>query len=457
MSVTLPPGLLAKIAGIPLCGEAQANAGTCGPESQLGSASVLAGPGEHPLYVSGGRVYLTTGYKGGPFGLSIVVPAVAGPFNLGNVVVRAAIHINPETSQVTVTTDSLPQSRDGVPFRLRAVYTEINRAGFTFNPTNCAQQQVIGTIVGSHGASASVSSPFAATGCAGLPFKPSLTAFTSAKTSKADGASLVVKVAQKPGEADIRKVDLTLPKILPARLTTLHQACTEAQFAANPAACPPGSLIGTATAVTPVLNVPLMGPAILVSHGSAAFPDVEFILQGEGVQIVLDGKTDIKAGITYSKFETVPDAPISSFQTTLPEGPHSVLTTERPGSTNLCATTTTKTVTVTERVTKRVHGRRRRVTVKVKKTVTVSAPALAMPTTITAQNGAVVTQSTKIAATGCAKVKQAVPTRAQKLAAALKTCRKQVKGKRAGCEKRARKQYAPTKAGARKKHNKQHN
>jgi hypothetical protein len=361
---------LAKIAGVPLCGEAQANAGTCGPESQLGTTSVLAGSGEHPLYVPGGRVYLTTGYKGQPFGLSIVVPAVAGPFNLGNVVIRAAIHIDPNTAQVTVLSNPLPQSRDGVPFRLRTVNVEINRAGgFTFNPTNCVQQSITATLTGAQGASANVASPFAVTGCKTLPFKPAFSASTQAKTSKANGASLVVKVAQKPGEANIHKVDLQLPLAFPSRLTTLQKACTEAQFNTNPAGCPEGSFIGTAKAVTPVLNASLVGPAILVSHGGAAFPDVKFILQGEGVEIVLDGKTDIKKGITYSKFETVPDAPISSFETVLPEGPHSILGTNIPASAkySLCG------------------------------------QKLVMPTTITGQNGAQVTQSTNIAVTGCGK------------------------------------------------------
>ncbi len=401
LSVTLPPGLLGKIASIPLCGEAQANGGTCRPESQLGTASVLTGPGAYPLYVSGGRVYLTTGYKGQPFGLSIVVPAVAGPFNLGDVIVRASIHVDPNTSQITVTTDPLPQFKDGVPFRLRTVISEINRPGFTFNPTNCAQQQVTGTITGAQGAMANVASPFAVTGCSGLPFKPSFVALTSGKTSKANGASLDVKVRQRPGEANIHKVDLTLPLILPARLTTLQKACTEAQFAANPAGCPEASVIGTATAITPVLGVPLTGPAYLVSHGGAAFPDVEFILQGEGVTIVLDGKTDIKKGITYSRFETVPDAPISSFETSLPEGPHSALAANG----NLCAST--KTVSVRKRITTRVHGHTKHVTKTVKLTV---AQPLLMPTTLTGQNGAVIKQTTKIAVTGCPKVKKKAKT-----------------------------------------------
>ena len=366
ISVQTPPGLLGKIAGVPECGEAQANAGTCGPESQIGTTTVAAGAGAHPLYLTG-RVYLTGPYAGQPFGLSIVVPAVAGPFNLGAVVVRSSIAINPTTAALTITSTPLPQIIDGVPIRLKTVNVAVNRPGFMFNPTNCAQQQITATITGAQGASAAVSSPFAVTGCAGLPFKPVFTASTGGSASKANGASLTVKIAQKPGEANIHKVNLQLPISLPSRLTTLQKACTEAQFNANPAGCPEGSFVGTATAHTPVLNAPLTGPAILVSHGGADFPDVEFVLQGEGVQIVLDGKTDIKKGRTYSNFETVPDTPITSFETILPVGPHSVLGAYVPGSNhyNFCG------------------------------------QSLTLPTTITAQNGAVVTQTTKLGVTGC--------------------------------------------------------
>jgi hypothetical protein len=202
-------------------------------------------------------------------------------------------------------------------------------------------------------------------------------------------------------------------------LTTLQKACTEAQFNTNPAGCPEASDIGTAKAITPILNTPLTGPAYLVSHGGAAFPDVEFVLQGEnGVQIVLDGGTQIKNGVTYSRFESVPDTPISSFETVLPEGPHSVLSTDIPTSAknSLCG------------------------------------QSLTIPTTITGQNGAVLTQTTKIAVTGCAKVKTKALTRAQKLAKALKACRKDKnKHKRASCERQARKKYGPVKTKKKKK------
>lgn len=395
ITVQTPPGLLGKIAGVPQCPEAQANAGTCGPESLIGHTTVGAGPGSDPFYV-GGSVYLTGPYRGAPFGLSIVVPVVAGPFNLGTEVVRAAIAVDPHTAQITVTSNPLPTIKQGIPFQVRTVNVTIDRSRFMFNPTSCVAQSVGATIASTAGASAEVASPFQAANCANLPFKPSFTASTQGKTSKAEGASLIVRVAQKPGEANIHKVDLTLPLMLPARLTTLQKACTEAQFNINPAGCPAASAIGTAKAVTPVLGVPLTGPAYLVSHGGAAFPDVEFVLQGEGVEIVLDGGTDIKKGITYSRFETAPDAPISSFETNLPEGPHSALAANG----DLCAT---KAVSVRKRVAIRVHGHTKHVTKTVKAVIVMP---LTMPTTITGQNGAQIMQNTKIRVTGCPKAKK---------------------------------------------------
>jgi uncharacterized repeat protein (TIGR01451 family) len=408
VGVSTPPGLLGMLSQVQLCPEPQASNGTCGPQSLIGHTQVAAGAGSHPFWEPG-AVYLTGPYKGQPFGLSIVTRAQAGPFTLGNVIVRAAIHVDPGTSALTVTSDPLPQIIDGVPLRIQTVNVTIDKQGFMLNPTNCSQQQITGTITSAQGASANVSSPFAVAGCKGLPFNPVFSASTQSRTSKANGASLVVRVAQKPGEANIHKVDLQLPLILPARLTTLQKACTEAQFGANPAGCPSASVIGTATAITPVLSVPLTGPAYLVSHGGAAFPDVEFVLQGQGVTVVLDGGTDIKKGITYSRFETVPDAPISSFETVLPEGPHSALTANG----DLCSQT--RVVTVRKRVVRRVHGHARRVLRSVRE---VTAPSLSMPTTITGQNGAQIRQATKIEVTGCARHK------------AKKRARHRVKGKR---------------------------
>jgi hypothetical protein len=393
---TMPPGLLGMLAQVVPCSEPQAAQGTCSGASRIGSATVLAGAGPQP-FPAGGEVFLTGPYDGAPFGLSVVVSAKAGPFNLGDVVVRAAITVDPNTTAVTVSSSALPQIRDGVPFRIKTIDVLIERPGFIVNPTNCAQQSIDAEISGADGEKADVSSPFAVNGCSSLPFKPSLVATTQAKTSKVDGASLDVRVSQGSGEAHIRKVDLQLPRVLPSRLTTLQKACTDIQFAANPAGCPEGSVIGTAIASTPVLNAPLTGPAYLVSHGGAAFPDIEFVLQVQGVTVLLDGKTDIKGGVTYSHFETLPDAPISFFEAALPEGTHSVLT----ASGSLCAQS--KVVKIRRRVTRRIHGHKRQV---VTTTTKIVAQPLVMATKITGQNNAVVNQTTKIVVTGCPRTKQ---------------------------------------------------
>jgi uncharacterized repeat protein (TIGR01451 family) len=427
VTVRMAPGLLGRIAGVPLCGEPEASQGACPAASQIGHVTATAGAGNTPVSIpQAGRpqdpVFLTGPYKGAPFGLSIVVPAQAGPFDLGTVVTRAAIFVDPHTAQITVVSDPLPRILRGIPLKIRSVNVVVDREGFVFNPSSCDPMSVDGTLTSTQGVTAGVSSRFQVAGCAGLPFKPGFSATTQGVTSKANGASLTVNVSARPGEANIHKVDLQLPKALPARLSTLQKACVAVQFEANPAGCPAGSVIGTATVHSPLLNVPLTGPAYIVSHGGAAFPDVEFVLQGNErggvVEIVLDGVTDIKKGITYSRFETLPDAPISSFETVLPMGPHSILGTDIPASAknSLCG------------------------------------QALAMPTTIVAQNGASINQTTRVGVTGCARVKAKALTRSQKLAKALRACRKQPKGssKRAACEHRARKQYGPLKAKKKK-------
>jgi hypothetical protein len=397
---TAPPGLAAMISSVPLCHEPQAAQGTCPASSHIGHALVQSGPGASPLTLPQPGapelpIYLTGPYKGAPFGLSIVTPVIAGPFNLGTIVTRARIEVDRHTAQVTISTDPLPQLVKGVATDLRSIDAVIDRPGFMFNPTSCEPMSFSGTAwgtappAGSEAArTAPLSSRFQVGGCRGLEFHPRFSVSTSAHTSKANGASLDVKVAQQGGQANIHKVAVSLPLVLPSRLTTLQQACTLAQFQSNPASCPQGSFVGSATAHTPVLSSPLTGPAILVSNGSAAFPDLVLMLQGEGIRIEVVGNTDIKKGITYSRFETVPDAPISSFELNLPEGPHSAL----GAFGSLC---TPKTVTVKRRVGRRLRNVR----------TTVPAPLL-MPTTITGQNGAVVQQTTKISVIGCPKARK---------------------------------------------------
>jgi hypothetical protein len=369
LQVKLPVGLLGTLSSVTLCKEPQASEGTCPEGSEIGHVSVAVGSGSHPFVVNGGHVYLTESYKGAPFGLTVVVPAKAGPFDLGKVVVRSAISVDPATTAITITSDPLPQFLDGVPLRIQTLTVNVDRPGFMFNPTNCSVRHIAASFEATQGGTAEASSPFAVEGCNSLPFKPTFSVSTQAKTSKKEGASLKVKVVSGAGQDNIGSVVATLPKQLPARLTTLQQACLAATFAQNPAQCPVASNVGTVKAVTPVLSAPLTGPAYLVSHGGAAFPDLVVILQGQGIRLDLTGNTSIKRGITTSTFASVPDAPISSFELTLPEGSHSALATNLPAKAkgNFCGT------------------------------------KLVMPTTLTAQNGAQIKQSTRIAVSGCPK------------------------------------------------------
>jgi hypothetical protein len=412
-SLSLPPGLLADVASVPVrCSEVQALAHACPAASHVGTVTTGTGAGSNPFYVSG-DVFLmgqqTSGpFAGDPFGLAFVVHAVAGPFDLGYVVVKAGTQIHDDGSISTVS-EPFPSILEGIPLDLRDVRVALDRPGFIFNPTSCAPMGISGSLTSLLGQTAALSQRFQVGDCGALTFKPRFSASTQAKTSKAGGASLHVHLASgegphspgAPGEANIARVDVQLPVALPARLPTLQKACTAGQFAKDPAGCPEGSFVGSAVARTPVISSALSGPAILVSHGGEAFPDLVLVLQGEGVHVDLTGHTQIKNGVTFSHFDTVPDAPVSSFDLTLPEGPHGALTTDNPGVRDLCATT--RTVVVKRRVTRRVNGHRRRVIVRAKRSV---SAALLMPTTITAQNGMVVNQNTRIAVTGCPKAKK---------------------------------------------------
>ncbi len=386
-------------------------------------------PWVEKLYFTG-PLKQTSTHAASPFGLLAVTHAKAGPFDLGYVKVFSTINVNETTAAAIVKSEPIPDRLDGVPVELKAINVTVERPGgapFQFNPTNCEGLNITGKLTGYEGASSGISQPLHLSNCAGLPFAPKLTATVLGHGSKANGTTFKVTLESEGlGQANIHKVDLTLPEVLPSRLTTIQKACLAAVFEANPAACDEGSDIGEGIVYTPVFKNPLRGPAYLVSHGNAAFPDVEFVLQGEGVTLIVDGKTDIKKGITYSKFETAPDAPFTKFETILPAGPHSALTANVPE---------------TEEFSLCKH-----------------ASSLVMPTTIVGQNGKTIDQITKIALIGCGGVLGANVrklSRAQKLAKALATCRskyksKAKKSKRIACEKQARKKYGPLPKKAKK-------
>ncbi len=376
IQLKMPSGLLGTLSSVKLCGEAEGNAGTCGPESLIGHTTVSVGLGGNPYTVTGGEVFITGPYEGAPYGLSIVNPAKAGPFDLGKVIVRAKIEVNPTNAALTITSDptgpyAIPQLIDGIPLQIKHVNVSVDRPDFTFNPTNCAPQAITGALTSSQGVVKALSVPFQVTNCATLKFKPIFSVSTNGKTSRANGASLNVKLtypkAPFGSQANIGKVKVDLPKQLPSRLTTLQKACPDSTFNANPAACPPDSRIGTATATTPVLPVHLEGPAYFVSHGGEKFPELIVALSGEGVTVYLHGETFISPkGITSSTFRTIPDVPIGIFELKLPQGSDSALAANG----NLCTA------------------------------------KLVMPTTFVAANGMTIKQSTPITATGCAKHKK---------------------------------------------------
>ena len=195
----------------------------------------------------------------------------------------------------------------------------------SFSPTNCDALSVAGMLTSAGGTPEEISTPLQATGCASLQFKPTFAATTQGRVSKRSGASLHVHVASGEGQANIAKVKVDLPIQLPSRTSTLQKACVDSVFETNPAACSSESIVGHATAVTPLLKNPLTGPAYVVSHAGRSFPDLDIVLQGEGITLILTGNTDIKKGITSSTFNAVPDAPVSTSDLMLPEGPHSIL------------------------------------------------------------------------------------------------------------------------------------
>jgi uncharacterized repeat protein (TIGR01451 family) len=388
-STTLPPGLSGNLSGIPFCSEEDIEAAkhvsgqqelehpSCPAASEIGHTQVGAGVG--PLLAqTPGKLYLAGSYHGSGLSIVSITSAVVGPFDLGTVVIRFALTINQTTAQVEVNgaeSDPIPHIIDGIVVHVRDIRVYVDRPDFILNPTNCDPMSISAAVQSTGlspanpigAATVTATSQFQTADCSSLKYEPSFKVSTMAHTSRADGASLTAKLSYPEAplghQANITKVKVELPKQLPSRLTTLQKACTAATFDADPANCPPASIVGYAKALTPILPVPMVGPAFFVSNGGRKFPELIVVLQGyAGVTIVLHGETFIsKAGITSSTFATVPDVPIGSFELYLPAGPDSALA----GNGKLC----------TEK--------------------------LQMPTEFVAQNGTVIRQDTPIAVSGC--------------------------------------------------------
>jgi uncharacterized repeat protein (TIGR01451 family) len=397
-TTVLPPGLTGNLSGVPFCPDADVEAAravsgaeelehpSCPQSSEIGHTVVEAGVGT-VLAQTPGKLYLAGPYHGAPLSVLSVTAAKVGPFDLGTVVIRFALEINPLTAQVEIdgaTSDPIPHIIKGIVVHVRDIRAYVDREKFIENPTSCSPMAITDTIYGAGAdptnpadqSPVNASSYFQGADCQSLQFKPTFKVSTSSKVTRLEGTSLNVKLAYptapQGSQANIRVVKVELPKQLPSRLQTLQKACTEAAFNANPATCPSTSIIGHAKAITPILPEPLEGPAYFVSHGGAAWPELIMVLQGYGFTIDLHGETLIsKQGVTSSTFHAVPDEPVTSFELTLPNGRYSALT----GLGNLCKGT------------------------------------LTMPTQFIAQNGMELRQNTKVSVTGCPKTKKTKKTK----------------------------------------------
>jgi hypothetical protein len=348
VDVDLPPGLTAKLAGVRYCPEATiaaaaVNSGTaeaaspsCPSSSLVGSAAVAAGSGPDPFHING-KAFLAGPYHGAPISLAVITPATAGPFDLGSVVVRVALFVDPATTQVHAVSDPIPHVFGGALLDLRSVAVTLDRKQFSLNPTNCAPMAVGGTL---HGGGANpldpaafssfpVSTPFQVQGCDRLGFEPKLFMRTFGGTRRGKSPKLRATLIAREGDANIGRSVVTLPRPFFLRQSSLAKVCTRVQFAAHE--CPAKSIYGYATAETPLLDAPLKGPVYLRSSDNT-LPDLVVALRGQ-VEVDLDGRIDQVNGRMRTTFDVVPDVPVSKFSLTVRGGKKGLL----ENSTNLCA------------------------------------------------------------------------------------------------------------------------
>jgi hypothetical protein len=365
-SATLPPGVVGKLAGVARCPDAAVEAArapgrtaaqeiaspSCPASSQIGTVLAGAGVGTALTYVPG-SLYLAGPFRGDPLSVVAIVPAKAGPFDVGVVVTREALNVNPTTAQVEVDgsrSDPIPHILEGIPLKLRELRVNVDRSDFTLNATSCAPEQGLASIFGS-GPNPFISSDdvpvarsarYQAASCASLGFKPKLTLTFKGGTKRAQFPAVHSTVKYPypsgPGYANIGKAVVTLPPSEFVANAHINNPCTRVQF--NEGKCPPGSLLGSAKAVSPLLGKPLQGPVYFRSNGGARkLPDVVADLHSEDLQFVLVGfiKTVVNhkthVGRLQTTFASVPDAPVSSFELNLLGGKHGLL----ENNTNLCA------------------------------------------------------------------------------------------------------------------------
>jgi hypothetical protein len=323
IAVHLPQGLLAKLGGVPLCPDDQAATGGCPADSQVGDLAASTGVGGAPLWIpqpgkTPTAVYLAGPYKGAPYSIVSVVPAQAGPFDLGTVVNRSAIEVDPATALATVKTDPLPQILQGVPISYRAIHVDVNRPNFTLNPTSCLKKRIVATVSAAGGRTAEASDSFQATNCATLAYKPKLKLSFKGSTKRTGNPAVTAVLTQKPNQANTSSATVILPSTEFIDNAHISNPCTRVQF--NQGNCPKQSVLGHAEARTPLLDQPLKGPVYFRSNGGEReLPDLVADLHGP-IHIVLVGFIDSvqKKGTEISRLRTrfanVPDAPVMKFK-----------------------------------------------------------------------------------------------------------------------------------------------
>jgi hypothetical protein len=325
LDFTLPLGVTAKLAGVPYCpdsaiataaaraGKAETANPSCPSASQIGTVDTGAGVGGEPIHV-GGKVYLAGPYKGAPLSAVVVSPAVAGPFDLGTVVIRTPLNVNLQTAQITAESDPIPTILKGIPLKIRSVAIKIDRSSFSLNPTNCEPMSVKATLSGSSGATTKPSKRFQVGGCKQLKFKPGLKISLKGATKRAGHPALkaVLTYPKKAGYANIARAQVGLPHSEFLDQGNLNKVCKQADLRAG--TCPRSSIYGHAKAWTPLLEKPLAGPVYLGVGFGYKLPALVADLNGQ-IRILLVGRVDTtkRHGIRNT-FEVVPDAPVSRFE-----------------------------------------------------------------------------------------------------------------------------------------------
>jgi hypothetical protein len=322
LNLSLPSGLIGKLAGVPYCPDPQivsadARSGTetlasppCPSASEVGRVTVGAGPGPRPFNAHG-HVYLAGPYEGAPLSLVIVTPAVAGPFDLGTVVVRTALFVNEETAQITAKSDPIPQILDGTPLDVRSITLELDRKQFTLNPTNCEAMNITGSAVSATGMVAPLANRFQVGGCKGLGYHPNLRLQVKGAVKRTGHPAFkaVITFPHRESEANTKRIQVGLPASLFLDQANLNKVCKQAELKA--ATCPPSSIYGRVKAWTPILEKPLEGPVYLGVGFGYKLPALVTDLDGQ-VRILAHGRVDTtKQHGLRTTFAVIPDAPIS--------------------------------------------------------------------------------------------------------------------------------------------------